>query len=77
MRQHDAASDVADGVNVRVVGDHAFVHLDETLVIPLNARVLKSKVLPVGHSAHGHQHSVILFVHLLAVELGSDLDLLA
>ena len=77
MRQHDAASDVADGINVRVVGDHALVHLDETLVISLDACVLKSKVLTVGHSAHGHQNPVILFVHLLAVELGSDLDLLA
>ena len=77
VRQHDAASDVADGINVRVVGDHALIHLDEPLVIPLDARVLKSEVLPVGHSADGHQHSVILFVHLLAVELGSDLDLLS
>ena len=43
----------------------------------MDGGVLEAEVLAVGHAAHGHQNPVILFFHLLAVELGSDLDLLA
>ena len=67
VRQHRAAHDVADGVDVRLVRAQIRVHLHEAALVHLHARLLQTQALRVGHAAHAHQHRLRLQRLLLSV----------
>src|SRR5690606_25392328 len=59
VRQHGLADDVADGVDVRHVGAHLLVDLDEATVGNLHAGLVGVNVLAVGRAAHRLQDKVV------------------
>ena len=73
--QQNAARNVADGVNVRVIGLLTLVDLHKPFFIKLNFGVFQTKIGAVRRSAHGHEHTVVKFGHLLAVVFHLNLDL--
>lgn len=84
VRQHRLADDVADRKDVRHVGAHLAVDLDEAAVGHRDARLLRTDPLAVGRAAHRHQHQVValrlrrsllaLELHVDAIGLGFDPD---
>jgi hypothetical protein len=77
VREQDAAGDVANGVNARVVGLLVMVDLDETFFVQLHLGVFQAEIGAVGHAANGDQHAVVKFGEFLAVVFGLHFDLLA
>jgi alkyl sulfatase BDS1-like metallo-beta-lactamase superfamily hydrolase len=59
VRQHGLADDVADGEDVRHVGAHLDVHVDEAAVRHGHAGLVGGDLLAVGRAAHGLQHQVV------------------
>jgi methyl-accepting chemotaxis protein len=59
VRQHGLADDVADGEDVRHVGAHLDVHVDEATLRHGHAGFLGGDLLAVGGAAHGLQHQVV------------------
>ncbi|MNT94502.1 hypothetical protein D3C72_2362060 [compost metagenome] len=56
VRQHGLAHDVADGEDVRHVGAHLLVDVDEAAVGDGHAGLVSGELLAVGTAAHGHEH---------------------
>jgi hypothetical protein len=59
VRQHGLAHDVADGEDVRHVGAHLDVDVDEAAVGHGHAGLVGGDLLAVGRAAHGLQHQVV------------------
>ncbi|MNM47828.1 hypothetical protein D3C81_588020 [compost metagenome] len=59
VRQHRLAHQVADGEDVRHVGAHLAVDVDETAIRHLHARLVGGQLLAVRAAAHGHQYQVV------------------
>ena len=59
VRQHGLAHDVANGEDVRHVGAHLDVDVDEATVGDGHASLVGSDLLAVGGAAHGLQHEVV------------------
>ncbi len=74
VSQPQPADDVADGVEVRLGGAHAVVHLHDAL-LELGARVLEAHPVRVRGAARGHQHLVgAELLGLLALSADHDTD---
>ncbi len=59
VSQHGLAHDVADGEDVRHVGAHLDVDVDETTVCHGHTGFVRCYLFAVGRAAHGLQHQVI------------------
>ena len=77
MRQQNAAGDVANGVNGRIVGLLLLVDFDEAFFVESDLGVFQAEVVGIGHAAHGDQHAVVKFFFLLAVDFELNFDLFA
>jgi len=77
MGQEGAAGDVADGIDGGVGGLLFFIDVNEPLVVERNLGVFQPQVVRIGRAANRHQHPIVKFLPLLAVQLKLDFDLLA
>ncbi len=59
VRQHGLAHDVANGEDVRHVGAHLNVDVDEAAVGHSHACFFSGEFFAVGRAAHGLQHQVV------------------
>ena len=59
VRQHRLAHQIADGEDVRHVGAHLAVDVDEATVRHLHAGLVGSELLAVRAAAHGDEHQVV------------------
>src|SRR5690606_31834850 len=57
--QHRLPDDIADGEDVRYVGAHLRIDVDETALAHAHAGLVGIDLLPVRTAAHGHQHAVV------------------
>ena len=57
--QHGLANDVADGEDVRHVGAHLNVYVDEAPIGHIHTGFIGGNLLAVRRAAHGLQHQVI------------------
>ncbi|CWN32114.1 Uncharacterised protein [Neisseria meningitidis] len=59
VRQHRLTDDVADGVDVRHIGTHLFVHFDEAAIGYGNACFFRADEFAVGRAAGGNQYGIV------------------
>jgi len=59
VRQHGLAHDVANGKDVRHVGAHLDVDVDEAAVGHSHTGFLSGEFFALGRAAHGLQHQII------------------
>ena len=58
VRQHGLTHDIADRENMRDVGSHLLIDVDETPGTHLDARRVCIDGIAIGRSAHGNQHPI-------------------
>ena len=59
VREHRISGDVADGVNVRHVGPHLLVGVDEAALGDRDARLFGGDLLAIGNAADRDQDQVV------------------
>ncbi len=77
MGQEQAAGNVADGVNIRIVGLLLGVAGDEAFVVLADLGVFQAEVDQIGRTADAHQHTIVKFFARLLVDFQSHFDLFA
>ncbi len=77
MGEQGPAADVADGIDMGVIGLLAAVDLDEPLVVDLDGGAFQPQVRAVRNPSHRDEDTVVEFLECLPVLVEDYLDLFA